>query len=232
VDPMWARMVRYSPDGTGVEEALDDAQSADVLIKASDVGLFDELLEAAVPHCKASHALAVYWDMTAPATLERLRAQPNDPLRVQLPLYDLVLIRGGGQTVAENLERMGARLCFPVYNACDPMVHHPVPPDPHYDASLALLANRAPERDERVREFFFDTAAGLPARRFVLGGSGWEDARMPANVDYLGHVYTSEHNALHCSVRAVLHVSRPSEVAAGCCPAARIFEATGAGACV
>jgi len=232
VDPLWASVVRYTPDGAGVEEALDDAQSADVLIKASGIGLFDDLLEAAVPYCKASQALAVYWDMAAPSTLERLQNHPDDPLRVQLPWYDLVLIRGGGQAVVEGFERLGARLCFPVYNACDPAVQHPVPPDPYYDAASVLLANRAPERDERVQEFFFNVAEELPTRRFLLGGCGWEDLRMPLNVDYLGHVYTGEHNPLYCSARTVLHVSRPCEAAVGYCPAARIFEAASAGACV
>jgi len=232
VDPAWARVMRYSPDGAGVEEALDDAQSADVLVKASGVGLFDDLLEAAVPYCTAPHALSVYWDMAGAATLERLRQRPDDPLRVQLPWYDLVLIRGGGETVAEGFERLGARLCFPVYNACDPTVHYPVPPDSCYDATAVLLANRAPERDERVAEFFFQVAADLSTRRFVLGGCGWEDLRMPLNLVYLGHVYTGEHNVLHCSARAALHVSRPAEIAAGYCPAARIFEAAAAGTCV
>lgn len=232
VDPEWARIVRYEPDGTGVELALADAQTADVLIKASHVGTFDELLEAALPHYAAPHALAVYWDMGGPATLERLRAKPDDPLRVQLPWYHLVLIRGGGQTVAEEFEHLGARFCFPVYNACDPATHHPVPLDPNYDATAVLLANRTPERDARVREFFFQAALGLPTRRFVLGGCGWDDLTMPVNIDYLGYIYTGEHNALYCSARAVLHVSRPAELAAGYCPAACIFEAAGVGACV
>lgn len=232
VDPAWARVLRYSPDGAGVEEALDDAHSADVLIKASGVGLFDELLEAAIPSCTAPGSLSVYWDMAAPRTLERLRARPHDPLGIQLPSYDLVLTRGGGETVVEGFERFGARLCFPVYNACDPAAHFPVRADPYYDATAVLLANRAPERERRVHEFFFQVAVALPTGRFILGGCGWEDLRMPVNVDYLGHVYASDHNAAHCSARAVLHVSRPAEVDAGYCPAAGIFEAAGAGACV
>ena len=39
----------------------------------------------------------------------------------------------------------------------------------------------------------------LPERRFLLGGSGWGDKPLPANVRYLGHVYTRDHNAFNCT---------------------------------
>ena len=69
-------------------------------------------------------------------------------------------------------------------------------------------------------------------RRFLLGGSGWGDKPMPANVRYIGHVYTADHNAFNCSALAVLNVARDSMAAIGFSPATRVFEAAGAGACV
>src|SRR5213076_3396838 len=52
-DPEWARVVVYSADGTDhVRRCLDDASTADVIVKASGVGVFDVLLEAAVPDLK------------------------------------------------------------------------------------------------------------------------------------------------------------------------------------
>jgi spore maturation protein CgeB len=54
---------------------------------------------------------------------------------------------------------------------------------------------------------------------------------MPANVAYVGHVYTSDHNALNCSAMAVLNVHRDSMVRNGWSPATRLFEAAGAAAC-
>src|ERR1051326_7967524 len=48
-DPSWARVVVYPVnDETGVRHALDEACDADLIIKCSGVGVFDELLEAAV----------------------------------------------------------------------------------------------------------------------------------------------------------------------------------------
>src|SRR5690606_4872484 len=80
--------------------------------------------------------------------------------------------------------------------------------------------------------FFLEPAARLPAARFVLGGNGWADKPMPANVRYLGHVYTRDHNAFNCTPRAVLNISRDSMAACGFSPATRVFEAAGAGACL
>jgi spore maturation protein CgeB len=55
---------------------------------------------------------------------------------------------------------------------------------------------------------------------------------MPANVRYLGHVYTAHHNAFNCTPRAVLNVSRESMARYGFSPATRVFEAAGAAACL
>ena len=72
-DPAWARVVVYPSDGTaGVERVLNDARSADIVVKTSGVGVFDELLEAAVIAYRRPGALAVFWDVDAPATLDRM----------------------------------------------------------------------------------------------------------------------------------------------------------------
>ncbi|MBV8650527.1 MAG: glycosyltransferase, partial [Alphaproteobacteria bacterium] len=64
------------------------------------------------------------------------------------------------------------------------------------------------------------------------GGAGWSDKPLPANVGYLGHVFTREHNVFNCSARCVLNVSRASMARYGFSPATRVFEAAGAGACL
>ncbi len=97
---------------------------------------------------------------------------------------------------------------------------------------MSLLANRLPDREARIDQFFFRPAALLPNARFLLGGSGWGDKPMPANVRAIGHVPTAEHNALNRSARAVLNVARDSMAAVGFSPATRVFEAAGAGACL
>jgi spore maturation protein CgeB len=83
-----------------------------------------------------------------------------------------------------------------------------------------------------VEEFYLKAAAQLPGRKFLLGGSGWGDKGMPANVQYLGHVYTADHNAFNCTPAAVLNISRDSMARYGFSPATRVFEAAGAGACL
>jgi spore maturation protein CgeB len=55
---------------------------------------------------------------------------------------------------------------------------------------------------------------------------------LPAGVEYLGHVYTADHNAFNCTPLTVLNVSRESMARYGFSPATRVFEAAGAAACV
>jgi spore maturation protein CgeB len=107
-----------------------------------------------------------------------------------------------------------------------------VPHDPRFDADLGFLGNRLPDREARVENFFLRAAAALPKRRFLLGGSGWQDKAMPANVDFVGHVYTADHNAFNVTPLSVLNVSRESMARYGFSPATRVFEAAGAAACL
>jgi spore maturation protein CgeB len=230
--PDWARVIVY--DGT--EEAalreVEAARGADMIVKASGVGIFDELLEAAVLELKRPDNLVIFWDVDAPATLDRIENDPGDPFRSLIPRYDFVLTYGGGFPVVRAYESFGAQACIPIYNALDPQTHFPVPPDPRFVADLGLLANRLPDREGRVEDFFLRAAAQLPEKRFLLGGNGWADKPMTANVRYLGHVYTADHNALNCTSRAVLNICRESMARYGFSPPTRVFEAAGAAACL
>lgn len=231
-DPEWARVVVYPATEAEVHRVLDGARGADVFVKASGVGVFDELLEAAVLDLRDPDSLAIFWDVDAPATLDRMEHDVRDPFRPLVPRYDLVLTYGGGNPVVQAYRRFGARECIPIYNALDPTTHFPVPPDPRFEADLGFLGNRLPDREERVEEFFLKAAALTPGRRFLLGGNGWGDKPMPSNVRNLGHVYTRDHNAFNCTPEAVLNISRESMARYGFSPATRVFEAAGAGACL
>jgi spore maturation protein CgeB len=232
-DPSWARVVVYSIENQdGVELALEEARRVDLVVKASGVGAFDTLLEARVPEIKRSGAAAIFWDVDAPATLDRVSADPDDPFHQLIRAYDMVLTYGGGPPVVASYRRLGARACVPIYNGLDPATHHPAPPEPRFACDLGLVANRLPDRERRIEEYFLAVAAELSGQRFILGGNGWADKPMPANVDYIGHVYTRDHNAFNASARAVLNVSRDSMAAYGYSPATRVFEAAGAGACI
>ena len=231
-DPDWARVVVYPNDEDSALRALEQGRNADVIVKASGVGVFDSLLEAGVLEVRRPDATAIFWDVDAPATLASMRENPGDTLRPLVPRYDMVLTYGGGDPVIRAYREFGARDCVPIYNALDPDTHHPVPADPRFAADLSFMANRLPDREARVEEFFLKAAAKLPGRRFLLGGNGWGDKPMPGNVNYIGHVYTADHNAVNCSALAVLNVARDSMAAVGFSPATRVFEAAGAGACV
>ena len=232
-DPAWAKVVVYPATQAGLQTALESAQSADILIKASGVGVFDRELEAAVAQLRALNRTTVFWDVDAPATLDRTMCDEGDPFRSQLPFYDLVLTYGGGDPVVKAYKKLGARECVPIYNALDPSTHFPVPSDARFAGALGFLGNRLPDREARANEFFFKPARLLPQRHFVLGGSGWDQGvDLPGNVRYVGHVYTRDHNAFNCSPVAVINVNRDSMATYGFSPPTRVFEAAGAGACL
>ena len=232
-DPKWARVVVYSGDTEDAAlHAVEQARGADLIVKASGIGIFDTLLEAAVLDLQRPETLVAFWDVDAPATLDRIEQDPSDPFRPLIPRYDLVLTYGGGDPVVRAYRSFGARDCVPVYNALDPSTHHAVAPDPRFAGDLGFLGNRLPDREARVEEFFLAAAAALPEKRFLLGGSGWGDKRLPSNVRYVGHVYTRDHNAFNCTPTAVLNVNRESMARYGFSPPTRVFEAAGAGACL
>jgi spore maturation protein CgeB len=230
--PDWATVRVYPATQAGLDSVLVQAAQADVVVKASGVGVFDDELLAGMLHNARPDALRVFWDVDAPATLATLRAEPDHVLRRNLPQLDLVLTYGGGPPVMRSYAELGARRCVPIYNGLDPATHFPTEPRAEFAADLGFLANRLPDREARVEAFFLSAAASLPDKRFLLGGSGWEDKSMPPNVNRIGHVPTAKHNALNCSALAVLNIARDSMAMVGFSPATRVFEAAGAGACL
>lgn len=228
----YARVSVYPNDPRAALAAVEEASRAEVIVKASGVGVFDELLEEAVSARRAAGRTLVFWDVDAPATLDRLEQDARDPFHARLPRFDLVLTYGGGDPVLRRYRALGARRAEAIYNALDPETHFEASPDPRFMADLALLANRLPDREARVDAFLFEAARRAADKRFLLGGAGWEGARLPDNVRWVGHVPASDHNAWNSSARAVLNVTRESMARAGFSPATRVFEAAGAGACV
>ncbi len=230
--PPYARSVVYPATLGALAAALAEAADADVVVKASGVGVFDDELLAGILAGARPGAARVFWDVDAPATLAAMEGQPDCPLRRALPRLDAVLTYGGGPPVVAAYTALGARACTPVYNALDPATHHPAPPQPRFAAALGFLANRLPDREARVEAFFLASAAQLPDHQFLLGGLGWDGKPMPGNVRRIGHVGTADHNAFNCTPLAVLNVARDSMAATGFSPATRVFEAAGAGACL
>jgi spore maturation protein CgeB len=225
-DPPWAEVVVWQPTESEATRLVRGARGADLVVKSSGVGALDEALEREV--ARLDGPMRVFWDVDAPATL----AEVTPRFRLLVPAFDLVLTYGGGEPVVSRYLALGARDCVPVYNALDPQTHHSVPPDSAFEADVVFLGNRLPDREARVEEFFLHAAELAPERRFLLGGSGWEDKPLPRNVRWIGHVGTRDHNALNSTPLAVLNVTRDSMVENGWSPATRVFEAAGAGACL
>lgn len=215
-----------------LQSVLSDACDADLLIKHSGVGADDELLERQVLNCRSSRNRVAFWDVDAPATLARVEENASDPFRFLIPQYDYVFTYGGGDPVIEHYSRLGARNCSPIYNALDPDTHFSVAPDEGLRCDLAFIGNRMPDREARVEQFFFAAAAQAPQFRFLLGGEGWGNKAMPANVRWIGHVGTANHNVINCSARMVLNINRESMAKVGFSPPTRVFEAAGAAACL
>lgn len=231
-DPDWARVIVYPATDEGVFEALERSEESDLIIKCSGVGVFDELLEAAVLELKRPDTLVVFLDTDAPATLDRIQKNAEDDFQNLIPEYDFILAYGGGQTIVDGYRAAGAAECFPIHNALDTHTHFPVPADSRFAGALGFLGDRTLDREQRVEEFFLKPAAKLPNQRFILGGSGWENKALPANVHYLGPISPSDQNAFYCSPLAVLNINQDCIGRDGFSPTTRVFEAAGAGACL
>ncbi|MGE5419940.1 MAG: glycosyltransferase [Chloroflexota bacterium] len=231
-DPDWAKVVVYSNNRSALDEVLEAGSKADILVKASGVGVFDDILERAVLEMRKPYQKVIYWDVDAPATLDAVIENDDAPFRKLISQYDYILTYGGGDPVVNAYKSLGARECISVYNAVDPETHFPVPAEERFSCDLSFLGNKLPDREERVKDFFFRVASRLPYKKFLLGGNGWGDIDFPANVSNVNHVFSKDHNAFNSSSAFVLNISRQSMADYGFSPATRVFEAAAAGACV
>jgi spore maturation protein CgeB len=230
-DFSYVKTVVYK-DTNDIPALLRQAAECDLVVKHSGVGVFDELLEEQVLECRSDSTRVAFWDVDAPATLSRVETNPADAFRALIPEYDFIFTYGGGAPVVDHYRRLGAANCHPIYNALDPETHHPVPPDPALACDLLFVGHRLPDRERRVEEFFLRAAELAPDFQFALGGEGWQGKRLPANVRWIGHVSTGDHNRVNCSAGVVLNINRDSMAGVGFSPPTRVFEAAGAGACL
>lgn len=229
-DYSWVESLVYQP-GADLDRLLRLAAQSDVVIKHSGIGADDDTLELRVLECQPG-SIVCFWDVDAPATIDRMNLNPDDPFARAVPRYDAVLTYGGGPVVRDHYLRFGARAYHSVYNGLDPETHHPVPHDPDFACDLAFVGNRLPDREARVEELFLSAAQLAPDQKFLFGGEGWGDKPLPPNVRWIGHVPTGLHNAINCSARMVLNINRSSMASFGFSPPTRVFEAAGAAACL
>ena len=226
-------MVVWDPAAPAeLERCLEEARGADLVVKASGIGVHDALLEARVLELRRPGNRVAFWDVDAPATLERLARDPADPFRALVPRYDHVFTYGGGDPVVRAYRALGARACVPIYNALDPARTTPSRRIPASTPTSRFSGTGCRTARPASRSSSCAPPRCCPLRRFLLGGAGWDDRPTPPNVRVLGHVGTADHNAFNCTPLAVLNVSRDSMARNGFSPATRVFEAAGAAACL
>ena len=220
----------YEP-GKGIEAMLRRAALADVVIKHSGLGVDDEVLEQRILELLPK-SVVVFWDVDAPATIARVRENPDDPLIRSIPQLDAVLTYGGGPEIRKSYKEFGAKAYYSIYNGLDVDTHYPVKAAAKYACDVAFLGNRLPDREARVEELFLKAAELAPDKTFILGGEGWGDKQLPPNVQWIGHVPTARHNQFNCSAGMVMNINRSSMASSGFSPPTRIFEVAGAGTCL
>ena len=87
--PSWAEVVVYEATPEACGAVMARAAEADVVVKASGVGVFDNELLGVMGFARPD-AIRIFWDVDAPATLAELRQNPDHPLKAALPTLDHV----------------------------------------------------------------------------------------------------------------------------------------------
>jgi hypothetical protein len=168
------RVVVYpatATDGVRCAGARARGAAGGLVVKASGVGVFDELLEAAVLELRRRRTPS----SSGTSTPRRRSTGARDPATRSarcVPRYDLVLTYGGGEPVVARYRALGARGCVPIYNALDPDTHHPVAPDPRFAPTSASSATGCRTARRASRSSSSPRAAlpaGVPAGRQRLG---------------------------------------------------------------
>ena len=222
---------RERDGGRDLNRMIALARQADIVVKHSGIGCDDRELEHRVP-AECASAMTFIWDVDAPATIHRMRANRGDALALATSGYNAILSYGGGPLARDGFLEFGAKAYYSMYNGLDPETHFPVEPDPSLVCDVCFLGNRLPDREARVEELFLRAAALAPDQTFLLGGEGWGDKPIPQNGRYIGHVPTVDHNRGNCSAGMVLNINRASMADFGFSPPTRVFEVSGAGTCM
>lgn len=162
------RTVSYPIQGyVGLFECLEEASGADVLIKVSGAGTFDGLLELAVLEVRKPDGIAVYLDLDAHATLDRVRRERSDALLTLIQNYDLVLT-GGGIPIASAFLALGARECLLLGSTVQPETGRLLPPESRHPGPAKPASGPLLEAQLQALERVFGQCAAQRREPAVL----------------------------------------------------------------
>src|SRR5690606_28763965 len=89
-DPPYAEVVVYQPTEDNLSQCLGRALKFDIVIKASGVGIFDRKIEEEILRQRAWGQQILFWDVDAPATLDRMLNNPEDYFKQLVPEFDQI----------------------------------------------------------------------------------------------------------------------------------------------
>lgn len=177
-------------------------------------------------------AVRAFYDLDTPVTLHNLEnAGTVDYIGPGgLAGFDVVLSYTGGDAISQLKSRLGARHAVPLYGSVDPLLHHPVPPNPEWRCDLGYLGTYSADRQTALDRLFLEPARRLPERKFLIGGAQYPgDFPWTPNIAFLRHVAPGDHAQFYCSSKLTLSVTRGPMALMGYCPSGRLFEASACG---
>src|SRR5205085_7769503 len=126
----------------------------------------------------------------------------------------------------------GAKRAVPLYCSFDPDKYNPKFHST-YACDLSYMGTYAPDRQEKLQEFFCEPAKRLSTKKFLLAGPQYpRTLKWPRNVRRIIHLEPKLHAPFYSSSRFTLNLTRKEMVAAGYSPSVRLFEAAGGGTAI
>ncbi len=176
-----------------------------------------------------ARGVRAFYDIDTPVTLDKLRRDACEYLRVdQVPAFDVYLSFAGGTVLTRLEQEFGARLARPLYCAVDPQRYHPT--DDIEQWHLGYLGTYSPDRQPGLNLRLVEPAKRWSEGRFVVAGPQFPlELEWPPNVERIEHLAPPAHPSFYCAQRFTLNVTRAAMVDAGFSPSVRLFEAAACG---
>ena len=232
-NPYWAKVVTYpARDERDLYPLYTAANEADLIIKVSSVGIFENILNEMLLDLRTHNNLVIFWDVNPIQTLQEIRTNSEHPLRPLISRFDLILTFGDGDGVRENYKKLSAKQVETIYNALEPAIYFPVTENDRFACDLAFAGPRCEDNIARIRKLFFKPAKALPNHSFMLAGPSWQNRNLTANIKYLRRIYPQDYNAFNSTPKCLLNLTGRSGRDQNYAPPSDFFNAIGAGSCL